>query len=342
MGGGNRKGKQTKRPNNHNQEPKRSLFRSSIELGLRSSSWKRSTTNRARDELVPRVTGRERGRPREEEEERDERERETDRHMDRQAETQKRAGGGERGGRGTRRAALERGRTRSARLRRPVPGLPPRRPSAQWGRAWAAPRQPRLLREVTVTHPGPPLRPPRCCGHHQQCRDPQPDSCKSWSRGSRGGHREGMMLTNPSWNGERAPPVFPACPRRSGVGCWAWGGGGMAKSCTGRAARTKVPRKTRGAAIPARAPVGARRGVTRAAVGCSEVGEMGSTVTLDCAGGWPPGEGTWWPPWGAWGHEMLPSPSGLPAQPFWPAFLCSPAHRAALEWGGRGNPPISP
>lgn len=40
---------------------------------------------------------------------------------------------------------------------------------------------------------------------------------------------------------------------------------------------------------------------------------------------------------------MLPGPSVLRAQPFGPAFLCSPAHGAALEGGAEGTPPhLSP
>lgn len=54
-----------------------------------------------------------------------------------------------------------------------------------------------------------------------------------------------------------------------------------------------------------------------------------------CPGGSPPGKGTWWPPWGAWGQEMLPGPAGLPAQPLWLAFLC-PGER------GERTPPALP
>lgn len=57
------------------------MFRSSIELGLRSSSWKRSTTNRARDEAGPTRYWMGKGRPREEEEEERDK-RDTDRRTD--------------------------------------------------------------------------------------------------------------------------------------------------------------------------------------------------------------------------------------------------------------------
>lgn len=155
------------------------------------------------------------------------------------------------------------------------------------------------------------------------------------------GHREGRMLTDPPGMGRGLlqPPPLPL-PQRGGLL-----GGGTAKSCTGKAARTKMPWKTPGPATPVRAPVGTKGRVTDAATGCREVGARGSTVTLDsrdCAGVWPSGKGTWWPPWGARGQEASPGPSGLSAQPFRLAFPCSPVHRAALEWGGRGKPPVSP
>lgn len=250
----------------------------------------------------------------------------TDRH------TQRRVGRRERGERrgGDKKGSVRAGVHGGMVARRPAPpagtGAAMAVPFSRAGQSLSSPTPAPAPPRGDGARPGP-LRPPRRWDQRQQRRDPTLLVRKLVRREP--GRWGGRMLTNPPGMGRGLlhTPHTHLAPATAG---WAGGHGQILhgegsedKSATENSWSGHSSEGTGGCQGPGdRCCHGMPRGGGKG--GDSDTGQPGPCSL------WPLGKGSWWPPWRAWGQEMVPGPSGLLAQPFWLVF-------APLEWGTEGH-----